>query len=131
MNKKEAVMSLLDQNKDTPYIPSGFFIHFDPDYHHGKAAVDKHLEYFKFTGMDFVKIQYENRFQSQPDIIKPEDWFRMPHFGFDFYQDQVNIAKDLVEVVGKDALVIMTLYSPFMLWSDVMIQMGEGLNGNL
>jgi uroporphyrinogen decarboxylase len=115
MNKKEIVLSLLDGDIETPYIPAGFFIHFDSDHHHGEAAVNKHLEYFKFTGMDFVKIQYETRFPSQSDILKPTDWHRMPCFGADFYQDQVDIAKGLVEAVGSEALVIMTLYSPFML----------------
>jgi uroporphyrinogen decarboxylase len=38
----------------------------------------------------------------------------MPCHGFDFYEDQINIAKRLVENAGQDALVIMTLYSPFM-----------------
>jgi uroporphyrinogen decarboxylase len=115
MNKKEVVLSLLDENKNTPYIPAGFFIHFDPAYHHGQKAIEKHLEYFHFTGMDFVKIQYENRFPIRSDITKPKDWGKMPCYGTDFYEDQINIAKGLVNAVGKESLVLMTLYSPFML----------------
>jgi len=114
MNKRDFVLSLLDDGTKTPYIPAGFFIHFDSSFHRGQAAIDKHLEFFNFTGMDFIKIQYENRFPKRPDIRKPEDWKKMTCYGTDFYEDQINIAKGLVESSGRDALVIMTLYSPFM-----------------
>jgi uroporphyrinogen decarboxylase len=114
MNKREVVLSLKDDVATLPYIPAGFFIHFDPKFHRGQAAVDKHMEYFRYTGMDFVKIQYENRFPLRPEIRKPEDWGKMPSYGSDFYEDQVNIAERLVESAGKEALVVMTLYSAFM-----------------
>ena len=114
MNKREVVLSLLDGTITTAHIPAGFFIHFDPNFHHGQAAIDKHLEFFHYTGMDFVKIQYENRFPLRSEITKPEDWRKMPCYGVDFYEDQINIAKGLVEAAGREALVLMTLYSPFM-----------------
>ena len=56
--KRDAVLAMLDKSGRQPYIPAAFFIHFDPAYHFGEAAVKKHLEYFRATGMDFVKIQY-------------------------------------------------------------------------
>ena len=114
MNKKEIVLSLLDDSVETPYIPAAFFLHFDPHFHRGQAAIDKHLEYFHYTGMDYVKIQYENRFPDRPEIQTPADWAKMPRYGEDFYADQIAIAKGLVAAAGKDALVVMTLYSPFM-----------------
>jgi uroporphyrinogen decarboxylase len=114
MNKREVILSILEESVETPYIPAGFFIHFDQSYHRGQAAIDKHLGYFHYTGMDFVKIQYENRFPERPEITKPEDWAKMPCYGYEFYKDQINIAKGLVEAVGKESLVLMTLYSPFM-----------------
>ena len=114
MNKREVLLSLLDSDTPTPYIPAAFFMHFDPIYHRGQAAVDKHLEFFNYTEMDFIKIQYEKVFPHQPDITKPADWANMPCYGEEFYEDQWNIAEKLVAGAGKDALVIMTLYSPFM-----------------
>ena len=120
MNKREIVERFLDSGTSSQYIPAGFFIHFDESYHRGQAAIDKHLEYFNFTGMDFVKIQYENTFPFVADIGKPEDWIKMPFHGADFYEDQINIAKGLVDAAGKDAMVIMTLYSPFMCAEDTV-----------
>ncbi|MDJ0752233.1 MAG: uroporphyrinogen decarboxylase family protein [Ardenticatenaceae bacterium] len=114
MNKREAVLGLLDKDKAPAYIPAGFFIHFDPTFHRGQAAVDKHLAFFRHTGMDFVKIQYEDKFPHLPDIQKPADWAKMPLYGEDFYENQLSIAKGLLDAAQKEALIIMTLYSPLM-----------------
>ncbi len=114
MNKREMVLGLLDGSKKQEHIPAAFFLHFGEIYQRGQAAVDKHLEYFRYTGMDFVKIQYENKFPTRPEIKRPEDWLKMPLYKKDFYEDQLNIVDGLVKKAKKDALVIMTLYSPFM-----------------
>ena len=53
------MLSLLDADAKQEYIPAAFFLHSDPSCHRGQAAVDKHLAYFHYTGMDVVKIQYE------------------------------------------------------------------------
>lgn len=114
MNKREAVLDLLNAGKEQTYTPAAFFIHFDPAYHKGGAAINKHLEYFRHTGMDFVKIQYEDGFPHLPEIQKPADWAKMPFYRKDFYQNQLDILAGLLESAQKEALVIMTLYSPFM-----------------
>ena len=114
MNKRDAVLSLLDASDKQSCIPAGFFIHFDEIYHHGQAAIDKHLEFFRYTEMDFVKIQFENPFPLRPEIQKPDDWVRMPVYQRDFYDNQLRIVEDLVKAAREEALVIMTLYSPFM-----------------
>ncbi len=114
MNKRDVLLSLLHPDTPTPYTPAAFFLHFDPAYHRGQAAIDQHLAYFRHTGMDFVKIQYENRFPLRPEIVKPADWAKMPCYGAAFYEDQWQIVDGLVKAAAKDALVIMTLYSPFM-----------------
>jgi len=114
MNKRDVVLEVLDPNSPQRYTPAGFFIHFDPVYHRGRAAVDKHLEYFRYTGMDFVKIQFEDSFPRLPQIQRPEDWATMPHYGRDFYQNQLDILAGLLQEAQQEALVIMTIYSPFM-----------------
>jgi len=120
MNKREVLLSVLDPGTPTPYVPAGFFIHFDESCHRGQAAIDKHLEFYNYTGMDMLKIQYENVFPLIPGIETPKDWIKIPVHGAEFYEDQWNIAKGLVEVGGRDALVIMTLYSPYMCAEDTV-----------
>ncbi|MFC1975459.1 uroporphyrinogen decarboxylase family protein [Chloroflexota bacterium] len=114
MNKREAILSLLDDSQKQTYIPAGFFIHFDPSCHFGQASVDKHLEYFRYTGMDLVKIQYERNFPLQPDIQKPADWANLPLYKKDFFQPQLDAVEGLVKAAKKEAVVIVTLYSAFM-----------------
>jgi len=112
--KRDALLGLLGEHPSLDYIPAAFFIHFDPSCHFGQAAVDKHLEYFRYTGMDFVKIQYERKFPPIPDIRKPQDWKNMPYYKLDFYQPELEAVRGLVLAAKKDALVIVTLYSAFM-----------------
>jgi uroporphyrinogen decarboxylase len=114
-NRREAVLSVLDTGKPQTYIPAAFFLHFDQQYQRGQAAVDKHLEFFHYTGMDFVKIQYELPFPHQPQIQHPEDWAKMPVYGKDFYQPQLDVVEGLIRAARDEALVVLTLYSPFML----------------
>jgi len=59
MNKRDTVLSQISSTTLSDYVPAAFFMHFDRSYHQGQAAIDKHLEFFRHTGMDFVKIQYE------------------------------------------------------------------------
>ncbi len=115
MNKRDVVLDLLDNSREQEYVPAGFFVHFDKIYHKGQPAIDKHMEYYRYTGMDFVKIQYENIYPPNPDIKTPKDWQNIPFFKKDFYQNQLDIAEGLVKAAKNEALVIMTLYSPFMM----------------
>ncbi len=96
------------------YVPAGFFLHFDEAFHFGKPAVEKHLEYYRATGMDFVKIQYERTFPPRPEVKTPADWKSMPRYGLDFYAGQLEAVAGLVKAAGQEALVLVTLYSPFM-----------------
>ena len=114
MNKRDQLMNWLDQSRRPTYVPAAFFIHFPQDCQRGQAAIDKHLAYFHQTGMDFVKIQYELTFPHLPEIQSPEDWSKMPHYGQAFFQEQVDIVAGLVKAVQGEAMVIQTLYSPFM-----------------
>jgi uroporphyrinogen decarboxylase len=113
-DKRAAVLSLLNADQEQEYTPAAFFLHFDPSCHRGQAAIDKHLGYFHYTGMDVVKIQYENTFPHLPQIARPDDWAKMPLYGKDFYAEQLKVVEGLVKAAKREAPVIVTLYSPFM-----------------
>lgn len=114
MNKRDMILALADAGRPLPYIPAAFFLHFAPAFHFGQAAVEKHLEYFRYTGMDFVKVQYERNFPPQPQIQTPADWAKMPHYGLDFFEGELEAVKGLVQAAGREAVVVVTLYSTFM-----------------
>ena len=114
MNKRETLLNLINGEDPPDYIPAAFFLHFDPAYHRGQAAIDKHLEFYRYTGMDFVKIQYEQTLSPSPRIRKAEDWFLAPLVPEGFFRPTVQVVEGLVKAAQAEALVIVTLYSPFM-----------------
>jgi len=111
--KRELILSLINEDKSQEYYPAGFFIHFGKGYKTGEAAIQKHLEYFRSTDMDFMKIQYEKEFPKIPGILKPSDWSSMPLYGKDFYEEPLAVIKGIVKEAKKEAPVIATFYSPF------------------
>jgi uroporphyrinogen decarboxylase len=115
MNKRDAVLGILDRSEIPDYTPAAFFIHFNRwSRRYSPAAIRKHLEFFRYTGMDFLKIQYEREFPRIRKIKSPDRWSEMPFYGKRFYSGPLKIAKQLVNEVKSEALVIMTVYSPFM-----------------
>ena len=114
MNKRELLLSLIGGQPPPDYMPAAFFMHFDSTYHQGQAAIDKHLEFFRATGMDFVKIQYEQTLPSSTPIHKPEDWASCPRYPAEFFEPTIRVVEGLVKAAKAEVLVIMTLYSPFM-----------------
>jgi uroporphyrinogen decarboxylase len=59
MNKREMMLRLIDGEQPDGYTPPPSSSTLAPEYHEGQAAIDRHLQFFRHTGMDFVKIQYE------------------------------------------------------------------------
>lgn len=114
MNKRDTVLDVVHSQAPLAYVPAAFFMHFDAAAHHGQAAIDQHLAFFRATGMDFVKIQYEQTLSSAAPIRTPADWAHAPRCDAAFFADSIQVAEGLVKAVKGDALVIMTLYSPFM-----------------
>jgi uroporphyrinogen decarboxylase len=114
-SKRQIVLDLVNGDPEPGYVPAAFFLHFGEDFRVGPPAIEKHTEYFRFTGMDFVKIQYEAGFPKHPEIETPEDWAKMPVHGKDFYEGQLGVVEGLVRSLKDEALVVCTLYSPFML----------------
>jgi uroporphyrinogen decarboxylase len=115
MNKRDRMLGLAEGSRPVGYVPAAFFLHFDAEHHRGQAAVDRHLEYFRHTGMDFVKIQFENPFPPVPEITQPRDWARMKVHGLDFHAGMLDVIEGLVKAAKKEALVLVTLYSALML----------------
>lgn len=117
MNKREIVLSLLEegQHENLPpqYIPAAFFLHFAPAFKQGEAAAEKHREFFHFTDMDFVKVQYERPFPAR-SIQRPSDWKDIPLLDTAFFEPQLEVVRSLIQSLKSEALIIVTLYSPFM-----------------
>jgi uroporphyrinogen decarboxylase len=55
-SKRDLMEDVLQKGSKSDYIPAGFFMHFNKK---GDEAVKAHMNYFKATQMDFVKIQFD------------------------------------------------------------------------
>jgi hypothetical protein len=58
-SKRERMLAWLAGQGAPNYTPAAFFLHFGNDYKSGSAAAKRHLEFFRHTYMDFLKIQFE------------------------------------------------------------------------
>ena len=114
MTKRDLVLQLAETGKPGPYTPAAFFLHFPPDSHAGQAAVRKHTEYFRATGNDIMKIQYEYNYPARPELVRPADWTQIPCYGEEFYADQLEVVAGVVNALKSEAVVVVTLYSAFM-----------------
>ena len=114
VNKRERMLSWLAGKKIPNYTPAAFFLHFGNDYKSGSAAAKKHLEFYRQTDMDFVKIQFEQTYSRQDYLQKPADWQKLKLAKLDFYEPLLQTVRELVKAEKKNSLILMTLYSPFM-----------------
>src|SRR6266516_2121413 len=114
MNKRDAILGLVHSQTPPASVPAAFFMHFERAFHQGQAAIDKHLAFFRATGMDLVKIQYEQTVPPAPPIRRVADWAHAPRCDEAFFATSIRVAEGLVRAAKDEALVIMTVYSPFM-----------------
>jgi len=121
MTRRDRILSLASDGRlPDDYLPAAFFLHFPEDCHTGRAAVEKHVEYFRATGNDIAKIQYEHKYPLLDSIRRSHDWTNMPCYGEEFYADQLDVVEGVVRELGQEAVVIVTLYSPFMFASQTV-----------
>lgn len=113
MDKRETVLALAETGKPGRFTPAAFFLHFPAEFHTGRPAIQRHIEYFRASGNDILKVQYEHPYPSHP-ITDPTDWRSVPQYGVDFYQDQIDVVAGLVRELKSETVIIVTLYSAYM-----------------
>ena len=107
------MMAVLDMATPPNYIPAGFFMHFGV---RGDEAVRTHLDYFRTTGMDFVKIQFDELQLKLPpgvQVKSPSDWAKIPVLPEKWFEPSLYLLKTLIKEAKSDALIIQTLFSPY------------------
>ena len=110
-SKRDLMQAVLNMEAKPGYVPAAFFMHFGV---RGDAAVKAHLDYFHNTGMDFVKIQFdEQTWPANSQIKTPQDWRKLPIYGEQWWEPSLYLLKNLIREVKSEALIIQTLYSPY------------------
>jgi len=112
-SKRDLMLEVMDMNTKPSYVPAGFFMHFGV---RGDAAVQAHLDYFHNTGMDFVKIQFDEQTLQLPANVQvktPKDWAKIPILPESWFEPSLYVLKRLIQEAKSEALIIQTLYSPY------------------
>lgn len=111
MTKKERVWRAI-QGKEVDHVPAGFSLHFAKDKAQGEAGVKSHLEFFKETETDIIKIMNENLVPDVGEIKVPKDWDKIPSYSLkdDFMQRQIELVKRIMDQADADAFALGTLH---------------------
>lgn len=114
MNKIERVRAAL-AGAEVDRVPASFWFHFPAEQKHGAASVKAHLDYYRASGVDFLKVMNEHPYEAGVTVNTPADWraVRPAPLSAPFYQEQLDEVKRIVDQVGGDCLVITTIFGPF------------------
>ena len=102
----------------SPYsdgVPAAFFQHFDPSARHGQAALDAQMGFYRGTGMDIVKLMFDDIYPKITTVKEAADWRNIPEPRADdpVFTQQIELARRMVETVGGEAPVFQTIFTPF------------------
>ena len=117
MTKKERVLKSFN-NEKVDKVPVGFWFHFPEDMDLEKEGVDAHINFYKESGIDFIKIMCDGYFDYPnpiiPNIKKPEDWYNMKPLGKDhpFIEGQVKRAKEIVKRLDGECCTFYNVFCP-------------------
>ncbi len=111
MTKKELVLRTLSGDLQEA-VPSSFSIHFGSAFAYGSEAVKKHLDFFRDTDTDIIKIMNENLFPSNPGVKTSDDFRRIGPFSrkSDFIVHQTDLVKAILDKTGGDAFSVCTIH---------------------
>lgn len=115
MNKRERVIAAMN-GKEVDHVPAGFWFHFGGDEAMGDACVQAHLNYYRETDLDFVKIMCDGYFPFPlPEISSPGDWGKVEPLPetHPFIRGQVERAKAVVKAIGSERCVFYNVFAPF------------------
>jgi uroporphyrinogen decarboxylase len=114
MTRKERLLNLI-QGKKADRCAVSFSCHFGPDQRAGEAEVNAHLDFLEQSNVDICKVMNENQLRGSCKFEKPSD---LRHIAPSFSMKkniagEVELTARLVDAVGADTPVIVTIHSPF------------------
>lgn len=117
MTKRERVLNAMN-NQPVDRPPVSFWFHFPLEMDLDKECVEAHLDYYRKTDIDYIKIMCDGFFDYPnpiiPEIKKPEDWFQMKPLGKDhpFIRGQVERVKEIVEKLNGECCTFYNVFCP-------------------
>ncbi|KAB8295500.1 uroporphyrinogen decarboxylase family protein [Bifidobacterium avesanii] len=116
MTKRERMLHAM-HNEPVDHVPVGFWFHFDREHSEGEANVKAHLDFYRQTDLDFVKIMCDGFFAYPVarDIVERRAWDEIRPLSADdpWIRGQVERAKAIVEAIGGERCVFYNVFQPF------------------
>ncbi|AEV28016.1 uroporphyrinogen-III decarboxylase [Sphaerochaeta pleomorpha str. Grapes] len=111
MNKRERVLASID-GKDVDFVPASFSLHFPKAVAKGKPGVKAHLDFYRETEVDIMKIMNENLIPDVGDIKTPNDWKKIPSYSMKdaFLSDQVDFVKQILDKNPENTFTLGTIH---------------------
>ena len=120
MTKRERILNAF-QNQPVDRVPMGFWYHFSPDEDTGNVIVEQHLQLYRETDMDMIKVMCDGYFNyPNPYIHKvacSRDWFGLTPVGAEhpYITNQVKRAGAIVEKAAGECCVFYNVFCPMSL----------------
>lgn len=111
MNKKERVIAAI--RGDVPdHVPVGFSLHFPRTAKTVEEDLKFHLDFFRETDTDIIKIMNENLVPDFGEIRTPDDWNKIPALSLNdsFMLNQIELVKRIMDQADSDAFSLGTLH---------------------
>jgi uroporphyrinogen decarboxylase len=116
MNKIDRVRAML-RGAEVDRVPAGFWFHFAPEFKGGEAMARKHIEYYRATDFDILKVMNDTGYApiGTVSIQRPEDWAKLEPTPLSdaHFQSHIEGLKRIVEVLGKEVLIMTTAFNPY------------------
>lgn len=111
MNKRERVLAAI-RKEPVDHVPTGFSLHFPEECKTGEKAVEAHLQFFRETDTDIIKMMNEHLVPDVGDILRPKDWDKIPSYSLNdgFMQAQLDMVKRILDQADGDAFSLGTLH---------------------
>lgn len=112
MNKRERIFNLLE-GKPIDRTPTGFWLHFPENMHHGDAAIRAHMDFVHETDADILKVMNENLlWDGESKILSTADIGKFRSFGRKDKQfiDQMDIIKRIADQAQGEYPILATIH---------------------
>ena len=117
MNKRERVIAALE-NREVDRVPVGFWYHFPEEKQIGRPCIDAHLDFYRQTNQDFIKIMCDGYFgypnKTLMNMKSVSDLYNMKPLGENhpFIREQIERAKAIVREVGEECCTFYNVFCP-------------------
>ncbi len=132
MNKRERVLAVL-QKKSVDHIPASFWFHFvRKEDTIGEGAVQAHLNYYRSTDIDFIKIMSDGlNYPLNVKISCANDWYNVKPLPHDdpFFVETVKRCRRINEELKGECCTFYNMFSPFNIVRERDVFTEECLNG--